>query len=93
MELALNSPCEISSHMTAKSTTECTKCEHAHTCSANVGMDLKFDLIIPIVPKLLWDLNTIKFHKHFSFFKMVPFDIVIALYSKHRPKLLPQNPL
>lgn len=63
---------------------------------ANVEIDLKFDLVIPTVPQLLWDLNTIKFQKHFSFFKIevffkVPFDIVIALYSKHRPKLLPQN--
>lgn len=61
---------------------------HTH---ANVEMDLKCNLIIPIVPQLLWDLNTIKFQKHFSFFKIVPFHIVIALYSKHRPKLLPQN--
>lgn len=31
---------------------------HTH---ANVEMDLKFDPTFPIVPQLLWDLNTIKF--------------------------------
>lgn len=51
---------------------------HTH---ANVEMDLKFDPIFPTVSQLLLDLNTIRFQKHFSFFKIVPFDIVIALYS------------